>query len=157
MQEITLQFHIDGTVSTSSPLTKEMIKSIMELHVPKDGFLEEFKNLWNEYATRNNWRTIKEINKDLKSRITKARKDYSTLEQWKVILRGMEADPFFSGKSGVYDRPKPLTLFYKSRYFEFYEAGMDVKVSKVDAILAEFDDFFANAPAVTRFAHLGDA
>lgn len=100
-----------------------------------------FTKLWNEAADRNKgWRKILPGNKDILTRFNTAKKNFPLIEQWRLIITGMEADDFFSGRRG-YDRPKPLTLFMKNRYFDFYETGLEAKdkprEQTVDDILNE--------------------
>lgn len=150
MQEtVVITMSPDGTIASSHTLSDEQKLSLKAFLKIKRGntngsFNDQFTTIWNEYAKRNNWRPIKTLNKDISDRLSKAAKHYPSIEDWKVILRGMEADPFFSGKSGVYDRPKPLTLFYKNRYFEFHEAGSDMEVAPVDY----FKMLLATSPGV---------
>lgn len=150
MQEtVVITMSPDGNITTSHTLSddqKATLKAFLKIKRvnTRVSFNDQFTAIWNEYAKRNNWRSIKVLNKDLADRLLKASKHYPTIEDWKIILRGMEADPFFSGKSGVYDRPKPLTLFYKNRFFEFYEAGNDMDVAPVDY----FKMLLATSPGV---------
>lgn len=150
MQEtVVITMSQDGTITSSHTLSDEQkgaLKAFLKVSRvnTRVSFNDQFTAIWNDFAKRNNWRPIRVLNKDLSDRLLKASKHYPTIEDWKIILTGMEADPFFSGKSGVYDRPKPLTLFYKNRFFEFYEAGSDVEAAPVDY----FKMLLATSPGV---------
>jgi hypothetical protein len=95
---------------------------------------EAFKELWNTYAKRNGWTSIRIMGQDLKDRLRKASKELTTMNMWETALKGLEADPFFGGSSSDY-KATPLTLFYKNRYMDFYNKGADESVTGVDAIL----------------------
>lgn len=131
---------------------KRLIKELTELVT--DTKIEvtwlDFVRTWNAACESNKqWRSITEKNADIKRRFQTASKHFPKVNDWELIVKGMEAHDFFSGRSGKYDRPKPLTLFMDRRYFEFHEAGKESlalpKKETVDDILSEFRDILAGA------------
>lgn len=115
---------------------------------------EDFIRIWNTVAERNpEWRKVKDSNKDIKRRFTSVVKDFPKIEDWELIIEGMEADPFFSGRDGNYDRPKPLTLFMKRRWEDFYETGKEARDKPKEQSIDEFLASLSPAPEVTPFPH----
>lgn len=100
----------------------------------------DFVAIWNAACDRNpEWTRVTERNKDLQKRFRSASNEFTTRQEWELIVKGMELDPFFSGKSGRYERPKAVTVFYNSRYFNFYEAAINPnKKETIDDILGDF-------------------
>jgi hypothetical protein len=99
-------------------------------------FIDSLVNLWNTAAARNCWRKVAKVNPKLRSEIIKARKHFPNIDDWKLVIKGMEMDSFFSGSTGQYS-PKILTLFFKQRYFEFYDAAT-IEVKKKDIVPDEW-------------------
>jgi hypothetical protein len=141
LNPVTISIYPDGTVTANCEIQKTHIVAINKhLDVMTAALCtvndESFISLWNEFAGRNNWMKLKSLNKILKTKVSSARKDFPEIEQWRTILRGMEMHPFFSGKTGQYTRPKAMTLFFKSRYFEFYDdADSEPLMTPTESIL----------------------
>jgi hypothetical protein len=122
---------------------KSQVQKTLSSEKPALPSEEQFKDLWNSYAKRNGWTGIQIMGEDLTERFKKARKELTTLEMWETCLKGLERDPFFSGVSSEY-KARPLTLFYKNRYMDFYNRGADEAVTGVDAIVADWGSKLAS-------------
>lgn len=86
--------------------------------------VENLIELYNQYAEKNHWQKCRSITSEIKRYGQAAIKKLPLKEDWVLVFQGWESDPFFSGKSGVYDRIKIRTMFFKTRYMEFYEDGL---------------------------------
>lgn len=132
-------------LKVSPKLKADLIEllNLKEPDVPNKITWEKFVEMYNAAALRNPlWIALTDRNKDVNKRFLTARKLYPTIEEWEVIIGAMEKDPFYSGKSGIYDRPKALTLFRDQRFNEFYEAGIHAKNGpKKETIDDILDDF----------------
>lgn len=106
----------------------------------------DFLELWSAACDRNpSWIRVTARNKDLQKRFSSASKEFTTKDEWALIIKGMENDPFFSGKSGVYDRPKALTIFYSGRYFNFYESALEINQKTPEDSIDSFLDSLRGA------------
>lgn len=100
-----------------------------------------FVDMFNAAAARNDWPQITSKNKDIKTRFLTAKKSFQLIEDWELIIKTMEDDEFYSGKSGIYKRPCALTLFRDGRYATFYEDGIHMRgkprKQSLDDLIAE--------------------
>jgi hypothetical protein len=95
-------------------------------------------SLWNEYATKHKWQRVVKPGEALKKKLSSALKELPEIDQWKVVMRGLESDDFFSGRRSDY-KTNIETLLFKSRYMNFYNAGVDAQERPtIDSILDEF-------------------
>lgn len=82
--------------------------------------------MYNAAAQRQGWQKVRSAGVDLRRRLKVAVKRYPEHHQWKLIFQAWEADEFWSGRKTGYDRIKILTMLNKSRYEEFYDAGLAI-------------------------------
>jgi hypothetical protein len=97
---------------------------------------DQIVTLYNEYAAKNKWQKVNKLADATKKKLSAAIKELPSLDEWTLVMRGLEADKFFSGSSSDY-KTNIQTIIFKSRYMDFYNAGLDTQGKEsVDDILS---------------------
>lgn len=120
---------------------EELLLDIFGLSTTRSFTWGKFVELWNQYATRNQWPKLLIKNKLVQDKFLVARKSFPNQEDWILILDELERDPFFSGKKSSY-KTKPMTLFYDRRFFTLHEVALARKeegASDPDEFLNQLD------------------
>lgn len=111
---------------------------ITELATP-----DQVISIYNEYATKYGWRKVMKAGEMIRKKLLLACKELPESQQWHLVMKGLHADDFFSGRTSTY-KPSIDTLIFKSRYITFYNTGLQEPVKQtVDEILDEFRKLLA--------------
>lgn len=98
--------------------------------------------LYNEHAQKHKWQRVVKPGEALKKKLSTAIKELPSLDDWRLVMKGLESDKFFSGKNSDY-KTKIDTLLFNSRYMTFYNAGLEAPTSSIDSFLDECKEFLA--------------
>lgn len=94
-------------------------------------------SLYNEHAVKHKWQKVAKTSDALSKKLSKVLKDLPSKEEWEIVFRGLVADDFFSGRKSDY-KTNINTLIFKSRFMDFYNAGLEAKETvTLDDLLAE--------------------
>jgi hypothetical protein len=97
-------------------------------------------DLYNDYAKRNKWQVSLKVSMDTMRKLKAAAKELPEMDNWEAVMRGWMAHDFFSGRKLDY-RPNLMTMLFKSRYMDFYNAGLESpEIQTTDSILDEFKE-----------------
>ena len=100
---------------------------------------QEVVDIYNEYAVKHKWVRCFKMGDKLKDHIKKALANYKNDSDWKVIMKGLEKDPFFSGSTSDY-KTSIMTLFHTKRYETFFDKGSENQETGTDAIVGGWLD-----------------
>ncbi len=112
---------------------------------------EQYVELWNEYATRHKWVKIMKLGDEVRKKFLGARQELPTRDMWDTSLKGLAADDFF-GKGLAGYKTKPMTVFFKDRYMDFYNAGLSLEENGVRDVGSIVSDWGSKLLGLDPFA-----